>query len=169
VEAYALDRVTTAFEASRARFEAVLAWLAGPEPAAVTHAELEDHLQVESREVFRQLLQDHLDLRAQREPKLAGVVDADQVTHHTVEAGRARTLATVFGDVRVERLAYRARRQADLHPADAALNLMGGNYFGPGHATCAYSWISPPSGGGRDRHDARGGTPGDPATAGWRR
>jgi hypothetical protein len=51
------------------------------------------------------------------------VVDADQVTRHTVEAGRARTLATVFGDVRVERLAYRARGQADLHPADAALNL----------------------------------------------
>ena len=123
MEAYALDTVTTAFEASRARFEAVLAWLAGPESAAVTHAELEDHLQVESREVFRQLLQDHLDLRAQREPRLAGVVDADQVTHHTVEAGRARTLATVFGDVRVERLAYRARGQADLHPADAALNL----------------------------------------------
>jgi hypothetical protein len=89
----------------------------------VTHAELEDHLQVESREVFRQLLQDHLDLRAQREPKLAGVVDADQVPHHTVEARRARKLATVFGDVRVERLAYRARGQADLHPADAALNL----------------------------------------------
>ena len=123
MEAYALDTVTTAFEGSRARFEAVLAWLAGPESAAVTHAELEDHLQVESREVFRQLLQDHLDLRAQREPKLAGVVDADQVPHHTVEARRARTLATVFGDVRVERLAYRARGQADLHPADAALNL----------------------------------------------
>src|SRR5213595_3126181 len=41
----------------------------------------------------------------------------------TVEARRARTLATVFGDVRVERLAYRARAHADLHPADAVLNL----------------------------------------------
>jgi hypothetical protein len=122
VKAYAVQ-VTTAFDQSRERFETVLAWLSGSESAGLTHAELEDHLQVASREVFCQLLQDHLDLRAQREPKLAGVVGADQVSRHTIEAGRARTLATVFGDVRVERLAYRACAHADLHPADAALNL----------------------------------------------
>ena len=122
MKAYAVQ-VTTAFDQSRERFETVLAWLSGPESAGLTHAELEDHLQVASREVFCQLLQDHLDLRAQREPKLAGVVGADQVSRHTIEAGRARTLATVFGDVRVERLAYRACAHADLHPADAALNL----------------------------------------------
>jgi hypothetical protein len=122
VKAYAVQ-VTTAFDQSRERFETILAWLSGPESAGLTHAELEDHLQVASREVFCQLLQDHLDLRAQQEPKLAGVVGADQVARHTIEAGRARTLATVFGDVRVERLAYRARAHADLHPADAALNL----------------------------------------------
>jgi hypothetical protein len=122
VKAYAVQ-VTTAFDQSRERFEMVLAWLSGPESAGLTHAELEDHLQVASREVFCQLLQDHLDLRAQREPKLAEVVGADQVSRRTLEAGRARTLATVFGDVRVERLAYRARAQADLHPADAVLNL----------------------------------------------
>jgi len=122
VKAYAVQ-VTTAFDQSRERFETVLAWLSGPESAGLTHAELEDHLQVASREVFCQLLQDHLDLRAQREPKLAGVLGADQVSRHTIEAGRARTLATVFGDVRVERLAYRACAHADLHPADAALNL----------------------------------------------
>ncbi len=122
MKAYAVQ-VTTAFDQSRERFETVLAWLSGPESAGLTHAELEDHLQVASREVFCQLVQDHLDLRAQREPKLAEVVGADQVSRHTIEAGRARTLATVFGDVRVERLAYRARAHADLHPADAALNL----------------------------------------------
>jgi hypothetical protein len=122
VKAYAVQ-VTTAFDQSRERFETVLAWLSGPESAGLTHAELEDHLQVASREVFCQLLQDHLDLRAQREPKLAEVVGADQVSRHTIEAGRARTLATVFGDVRVERLAYRSCAHADLHPADAALNL----------------------------------------------
>src|SRR5215212_7369313 len=100
VEAYALEAATTAFDESRERLETVLAWLSGPESAGLTHAELEDHLQVASREVFCQLLQDHLDLRAQREPKLAEVVGADQVSRRTIEAGRARTLATVFGDVR---------------------------------------------------------------------
>ena len=123
MEAYALDAATTAFDESRERFETILAWLSGPESAGLTHAELEARLQVASRELFCQLVQDHLDLRAEREPRLAEVVDADQVPRDTVEARRARTLATVFGDVRVERLAYRARAHADLHPADAMLNL----------------------------------------------
>src|SRR5919197_373075 len=41
----------------------------------------------------------------------------------TVAARRARTLATVFGDVGVERLADRARGHADLHPAAAVVHL----------------------------------------------
>ena len=123
MEAYALEAATTAFDESRERLETILAWLSGPESAGLTHAELEARLQVASRELFCQLVQDHLDLRAEREPRLADVVDADQVPRDTVEARRARTLATVFGDVRVERLAYRARGHADLHPADGVLNL----------------------------------------------
>ena len=123
MEAYALDAATTAFDESGERFETILAWLSGPESAGLTHAELEARLLVASRELFCQLVQDHLDLRAEREPRLAEVLDADQVPRDTVEARRARTLATVFGDVRVERLAYRARGHADLHPADAVLNL----------------------------------------------
>jgi hypothetical protein len=51
VKAYAVQ-VTTAFDQSRERFETVLAWLSGPESAGLTHAELEDHLQVASRELF---------------------------------------------------------------------------------------------------------------------
>src|SRR5680860_1398389 len=52
-----------------------------------------------------------------------GVHDRLQTPRGTVEAGHARGLATVFGPVDVERLAYRRRGQANLHPADAALNL----------------------------------------------
>jgi hypothetical protein len=40
-----------------------------------------------------------------------------------VEPGHTRGLATVFGPVDVARLAYRRRGHANLHPADAALNL----------------------------------------------
>jgi hypothetical protein len=96
VEAYALDAATTAFDESGERFETILAWLSGPESGGLTHAELEARLQVASRELFCQLVQDHLDLRAEREPRLAEVVDADQVPRDTVEARRARTLATVL-------------------------------------------------------------------------
>jgi hypothetical protein len=123
VEAYAMEPPAGAFSESRACFEAMVSWLDGEESAGLTHGELEQQLQADGRELLRQLFQDHLDLRAGREPTLAGVVDADQVPRGRVEAGRARTLATVFGDVRVQRLAYRARGHGDLHPADAALNL----------------------------------------------
>ena len=123
MQAYALETPHAAFSGSRDRFETVVSWLGGEEAAGLTHAELEARLQVDGRELLRQLLQDHLDLRAQREPRAAGVVGADGVTRERPEAGRERGLATVFGEVRVRRTAYRARGHADLHPADALLNL----------------------------------------------
>jgi hypothetical protein len=45
------------------------------------------------------------------------------VVRARVEPGRRRGLVTVFGEVTVTRMAYRAPGAANLHPADAALNL----------------------------------------------
>ena len=101
----------------------MVGWLDGAEAAGLTHAELEGRLQRDSRELFRQLLQDHLDLRAVREERLEGVVAADGVGRASVEAGHERALATVFGPVTCRRMAYRSKGHANLHPADAALNL----------------------------------------------
>ena len=123
MKAYALEIPPAAFSGSRGRFETVVSWLDGQEAAGLTHAELEARLQVESRELFRQLLQDHLDLRAQQETRLAAVVGADGVARGGAETGRERGLSTVFGEVRVRRTAYRTRGHADLHPADGMLNL----------------------------------------------
>jgi hypothetical protein len=78
------------FAGSRGRFETVAAWLEGAESAALPHAELEARLEVESRELFRQLLQDHLDLRAQRERRLEEVVGADGLPRASAEAGHQR-------------------------------------------------------------------------------
>src|SRR6185312_17266582 len=75
------------------------------------------------RELLRQLYQDHLDLRAQRERRLTVVADADGLPRTSVEPGHHRALATVFGTVDVQRMAYRRRGQPNLHPADAMLNL----------------------------------------------
>jgi hypothetical protein len=111
------------FAGSRGRFETVAAWLEGAESAALPHAELEARLEVESRELFRQLLQDHLDLRAQRERRLEEVVGADGLPRGSAEAGPQRGLATVFGEVQVRRIAYRRRGYGNLHPADGVLNL----------------------------------------------
>jgi hypothetical protein len=112
-----------AFAASRGLFETVLAWLEGRQAGGLEHSELEAQLQADARELFRQMFQDHLDLRAVREQRIADVADADQVAHPSIEPGHTRGLATVFGQVRVTRIAYRARGWTNLHPADGVLNL----------------------------------------------
>jgi hypothetical protein len=110
------------FASSRECFAEMLSWLEGAEAAAVTHADLEEHVTRRGRELCRRMFQDHLDLRALRE-RPVGVVDANGAAHRCIEAGHRRQLATVVGAVTVERVAYRHDRTANLHPADAALNL----------------------------------------------
>jgi hypothetical protein len=112
-----------AFAASRQGFESLVSWLSGNATTDLTHAELETHLQHKGRELLRQLTQDHLDLRAHREQRLHEVTDATGVGRPCVEGGHQRALTTVFGEVTVTRLAYRARGHSNLHPADARLNL----------------------------------------------
>jgi len=112
-----------AFAASRERFESVLAFMESAEAAALGHGELEAALEEKGRELLRQLYQDHLELRAQRESRLREVVDARGVQRGAAEAGHQRCLATVFGEVAVRRIAYRSRGHDNLYPADAVLNL----------------------------------------------
>ncbi len=111
------------FAASRECFTEVLGWLEGPDAAALSHAELEDSLDTQGRELLRRMLQDHLSLRTLTEQRLAGVRDAQGSAYGAVEAGHHRPLATVFGEVEVTRLAYRRCGQANLYPAYAALNV----------------------------------------------
>ncbi len=111
------------FAASRALFESALGFLEGAPAAGLEPAELETELEVKGRELVRQLMQDHLELRSQREQRLQEVLDAEQVTRGSVETGHTRALPTVFGEVTVTRLAYRRRGHANLYPADAQLNL----------------------------------------------
>jgi hypothetical protein len=78
--------------------------LDGTEAGQLAHGELEERLEVESRELFR-------------------LVNADGVARPSVEADHERGLLTVFGKFEVTRLAYRRRGHANLNPADAELNL----------------------------------------------
>ncbi len=110
------------FAGPRGCFEELIGWLEGTEAGGLTHAELEDQLEVRGRELLRQMLQGQLELRALREQR-AEVTDAEGVRHGAVEPGHVRPLASVFGAVDVGRLAYRHRGHANLYPADAVLNL----------------------------------------------
>jgi len=112
-----------AFATSRRRFESLIGLLDGADAAGLSHAELEEHLDVHGRELLRCLLDDHLALRAVREPRLEQVTGDEGKVRSRVESGHVRALETVFGTVSVERLAYRAPGVGNLHPADAALNL----------------------------------------------
>lgn len=116
------------FAVSTGLFEQVKADLAGPGAAAMTHSQLEDMLGSAMREVTRSLFQDHLALRSLTEVRVPEVVDAAGVERTRIERGRTRILGTVFGKVTAARIAYRGTGVADLHPADAALNMPGGMY-----------------------------------------
>jgi hypothetical protein len=111
------------FAASRGQFESMVSFLDGADAAGLSHAELEERLDRDGRELLRRLFDDHLALRALREQRLDEVVGDEGMTRSRVEAGHVRALETVFGTVSVQRLAYRAPGVGNLHPADAALNL----------------------------------------------
>jgi hypothetical protein len=121
------------FAASRSVFDALALELGAEQAAGLGHAELEELLELRGRELLRQLLQDHLDLRQLREEhavraRPAPVAGADGVVRGAVEAGHARGLATIFGTVVVGRCAWRAKGQRNLYPADAALRLPRGRH-----------------------------------------
>jgi hypothetical protein len=123
MSAYGLEVMAGAFTRSRGVFEAVVASLEDPAAGERTHGELEEQLTEASRELMRCLFQDHLDLRAVREERRREVAGADGVARMRVETGHRRALATVFGQVSVSRMAYRAAGVGNVHPADGVLNL----------------------------------------------
>jgi hypothetical protein len=115
------------FERSLERFHALLAGVGDPVAGPRTADELEEYLLAASREVTRQVMQDRLDQLAAAERRCAEpVVDAAGVAHTRAERGHGRGLVTVFGPVRVERMAYRAPGARNLYPADERLNLPAG-------------------------------------------
>jgi hypothetical protein len=128
MEPYALIPAAGPFAASAGAFAALVAELEGPGAARLAACELEDLLAERGREVQRQLLQDHLDLRAAREEQAArerrpAATGADGITRNRLETGHSRLLATLFGTVRVTRCAWRRPGAGNLCPADAALSL----------------------------------------------
>ena len=80
---------------------------------------LEARLQVDGRE----LLQDHLDVRAQRETRLARGGRGGRGGAEQRRGGTCARAGDRVGDVAVRRAAYRGRGRAGLYPADGALNL----------------------------------------------
>jgi hypothetical protein len=107
---------------------ALVGELTGAGAAPMSFDEIEQQVMVRGREILRMLVQCVMDAHAAAEPRRAGVAGADGVPRTRAERGHARTVVTWFGPVVVRRLAYRAPGGANLHPADAALNLPARRY-----------------------------------------
>jgi hypothetical protein len=128
MEPYAPVGGADPFAASMKLVTALVAELQAPEAARLTAYELEQFVAGRGREVQRQMVQDHLDLRAAREEETARehgarVAGPDGILRNRVETGHGRLLATLFGTVQVRRCAWRRPGAGNLYPADAALSL----------------------------------------------
>ncbi len=133
MQSCAAEAATDPFAASRSVFDALAVELDAEGAARLGHAELEELLETRGRELLRQLLQDHLDLRQLREERAvrehpASATGPDGVTRRAVETGHRRRLASIFGTVVVGRSAWRAQGQRNVYPADAALRLPRGRH-----------------------------------------
>ena len=99
-------------------------FLDGTDAGGLSHAELEERLDRDGRELAAAAAWMIIWRCGQlREQRLEEVSGDEGVLRGRVETGHVRALETVFGTVTVERLAYRAPGVGNLHPADAALNL----------------------------------------------
>jgi hypothetical protein len=123
MQEYAPAPGEAAFAQARECYADVEGWLASEAAAGLQHAELEEQLGARGRELLRRMFQGCLDLLAAREERRGDVTGADQIARTRAEMGHGRALATVFGQVTVTRIAYRAPGAPNVHPLDAALNL----------------------------------------------
>jgi hypothetical protein len=119
--------LAAALAAPAEQFAGLAAWTA-EEARYLDLGEREEAIGREGRELQRRLLQATFDVDAAREERAAGVMSAAGIRHGTVEAGHGRGVTSVFGPVRVTRMAYRNRREPNLYPADARWILPGDPY-----------------------------------------
>jgi hypothetical protein len=120
------------------QFAGLLAWTA-QEARFCDHGEREEVIGEEGRELQRRLLEATFALDSAREERpAAAVVSAAGIRHGTVEAGHERGVASVFGPVRVSRMACRNRREPNLYPAGARWILPGDPYSLGMRALAAY-------------------------------
>jgi len=100
------------------QFSSLISWTAG-QAAGFDHADREKTIDESGRELQRRLLEATFTIDGAREQRIEQVTSAAGIRHGSVESGHDRGVNSVFGPLRVSRLAYRNRREANLYPADA--------------------------------------------------
>ena len=110
-----------AFAEARESFGAIETFLGSKEACSLRESDLERELEKRGRELMRQLLQAHLEVRGPGEA--AAPVKGPDGEERIQQRLHERGLETVFGEVRIERAGYVAKGMESLHPMDADLNL----------------------------------------------
>jgi hypothetical protein len=126
-EAAVDGELAAALEESAEQFAGLLTW-AAEESRYADHAGREEAIEREGRELERRLLQATFALDAAAEERAPRVASAAGVRHRTVAPGQERGLASIFGPVKVTRMAYRHGHEENLYPADARQVLPGDPY-----------------------------------------
>ena len=116
-----------AFSHSRIAYEAAVADLSSDDAADLDHGDVELRARSRGEDFIRSLIQDHMDLRSEREKAtVEPMVGADGVERTEVRPS-SRPLRTLHGTVVVQRLALvRHGAVGGLRPLDAHLNLPDG-------------------------------------------
>ena len=112
------EELTAALTGSVEQFSSMITWTAD-QAACLDHADREKTIDESGRELQRRLLEATFTIDSAREQRIGQVTSAAGIRHGTVETGHDRGLNSAFGPLRVSRLAYRNRREANLYPADA--------------------------------------------------
>jgi hypothetical protein len=125
--AYTKEACFDEFSAAREQFEKLIGELSSESTRTLEHGDVESLIAREGYEVLRRLMQGFLDQRAEAEEPLDVVIGADgQERGHCRD--RSRALATLFGEVTVQRMGYSGIRLGSVFPLDAALNLPPDKY-----------------------------------------
>lgn len=113
--------IAARFAPAQEKFEQMVQHLESQTALGLTHAELEEYLDTNGRELQRRMLQAALDLRGAAERPVR-VVGADEV-ERSERRRSMRGLTSLLGNVEVSRLIYQAVGVPSMAPLDASLNL----------------------------------------------
>ena len=96
---------------------------------AASLGQAEEALRISGRDLMGAALQAVVNAASAAQERVpGGVTGPDGVRRTRVEDGHRRTVATIFGRITVDRLAYRAPGVSNVHPLDAVLDLPDGLY-----------------------------------------
>jgi hypothetical protein len=116
-----IEQQEAAFAPAREKFFALQQYMGSESSMRLTHEQLESYVVERTREIAREVVQGHMDLRAVAEQPVA-VTGSDGIARKQ-RRWATRRLRLLVGDVTVQRLLYQATCVEGLAPQDGALSL----------------------------------------------